>query len=339
MNFNKKNILLTGASGAVGQEVLSQLITDPSFRITVFDRQTRHSTKTFRRYKNDINIIYGDISKKEDVEKATYNIDAVIHLAAVIPPLADHNPGLAYEVNVSGTRNLLEAVKRNSPQAFFMYASSISVYGDRINSPMISTEDTLNPCEHDHYAHTKIEAEKLVTDSSLSWTIFRLSAVMGYRNHKMSGLMFEMPLDTPMEIVTPHDTGKAFVSAIHQTEELKGQIFNLGGGDKNRLTYREFLSRSFRIYGLKKPDFPEYAFAAKNFHCGYYCDGDRLNEILHFRNDTIKTYFSVLHEQINPAQRFFTSLFNRFIKKYFLRKSLPYLAFVKKDPVLLERFF
>jgi len=102
------------------------------------------------------------------------------HLAAIIPPLADKMPALAEAVNITGTKNLVECTEKFSPEAFFLYASSISVYGDRNSNPWIKVSDPLRPSYRDEYARTKIEAEKIVMSSRLKWTIFRLTAIMGW---------------------------------------------------------------------------------------------------------------------------------------------------------------
>ena len=69
----RKKILLTGASGTVGYEVLKQLHFKKSlYEIIVFDRETRRAKRKFRDFKNDIHIIYGDISNKEDLLEVSF---------------------------------------------------------------------------------------------------------------------------------------------------------------------------------------------------------------------------------------------------------------------------
>ncbi|HLV42388.1 MAG TPA: NAD(P)-dependent oxidoreductase, partial [Brumimicrobium sp.] len=284
-------ILLTGGSGAVGQNVLKQLCENKDNEIVAFDVKNKRTQKFYKSFSNKITVHYGDISKKEDVVALAKDIDFVIHLAAIIPPLADLNPSLAFKVNVEGTRNLINALEEHSKNAFFLYASSVSIYGDRLNDPLIKVGDPLDPSEGDEYAKTKIKAELAVQNSQLDWSIFRLSAIMGTDNHKISNLMFHMPLETSMEITTPKNTGRAFANAVNHKAELSKRIFNLGGGEECRISYREFLTRSFKVFGLGKLNFPENSFANHNFHCGYYADGDDLENILHFRKDTITSYF------------------------------------------------
>ena len=337
MKNKEKSILLTGASGTVGFEVLKQLVEIPNHKITVFDKKTKASVKKLNSYKDKVELVYGDITNIADVEKIASNQDFIIHLAAIIPPVADDHPELAKKVNTEGTRNLVELLEQHSPNCFFIYSSSISVYGDRLENPYISVGDPLDPSPGDEYALTKIAAEKIIQQSKLDWTIFRLAAIMG--GHKMSKLMFHQPLNTSLEIATPQDTARAFVNAIGKKEELSKRIFNLGGGELCRMDYEGFLQRSFDIFGLGELDFPDKAFAEKNFHCGFYKDGDELENILHFRKHTLEDYFEIEKQKVSSFKKFGASLLRKPIKYYLLKQSEPLMAIKENDVELKKQFF
>jgi nucleoside-diphosphate-sugar epimerase len=335
---NKTRILLTGASGTVGYEVIKQLYRQrDKYEITVFGTHSKRSSKHLSPFKDGIQIVYGNISSYEDVKVACSDKDFVIHLAAIIPPLADEKPELAFNVNTTGTENLVRNLELLSPNTFFLYSSSISVYGDRLKTPMIKVGDPLIPSEGDEYAKTKIKAEQIIRDSKLNWSIFRLTAIMG--NHKVSKLMFHMPLDTSMEIATPEDTARAFVLAIDNQRQISKKIFNLSGGESCRTTYKELLSGSFEIFGLGKLNFPAKAFAEKNFHCGFYEDGDDLENILHFRKDTLQDYYSIEKRKVSTLQKGLTYLVKMPVKRFLLKKSEPYQAFNTDDTKMMQRYF
>ena len=335
----KKNILLTGATGTVGKEVLKQLLEKKAYNIIVFSTQKSKNKNFYSKIKEKITVHYGSLEKEEDLQKITESIDVVIHLAAIIPPLADEKPEMARRVNSLGTKYLLSRLKELNKNAFFMYSSSVSVYGDRLSNPNIKVDDPLIASEGDEYGLTKIEAEKHIQNSGLNWSIFRLSAIMGVKNHKLSKLMFHMPLDTPMEIVTPSDTARVFVNAIEKKSILIGKFFNLGGGEKCRLTYRELLEKSFDLYGLGKLNFPPKTFAEKNFHCGYMVDSDKLEELLSFRTHTLDDYFLMTKNSIPWIQKTATMIFSYPVKKYLQSLSEPLHAFKTKDQKLINRFF
>lgn len=335
-HIQKSNILVTGASGTVGFEVLKQLLEKENYNVFVFDKKTKLSEEKLEPLAHQMVLLYGDISNPKDLESLK-NIDAVIHLAAIIPPLADEHPELAQKVNTVGTLNLIHQLEKHSPNAFFMYSSSISVYGDRIENPYIEVGDALIPSEGDAYAKTKILAERSLKESKLDWTIFRLAAIMG--NHKMSKLMFHQPLNTALEIATPRDTARAFVNGIEEQLELSKRIFNLGGGESCRISYEHFLERSFAIFGLGKLSFPEHSFADKNFHCGFYADGDALEEIVHFRQDSLEDYFKMEAEKVSVVKKAAASIFKVPIKWYLLKQSEPYHAYKENDQKAMAHYF
>lgn len=337
MNNRVKSVLLIGASGTVGFEVLKQLLVIPDIKLTVFDKKTKASGKKLDSYKDKVNLIYGDLTKLTDVEKIVHNQDYIIHLAAIIPPTADDYPELAQKVNTEGTRSLVQLLEQHSPNCFFIYSSSISVYGDRLENPYISVGDPLEPSPGDEYAVTKIAAEKIIQESKLGWTIFRLAAIMG--GHKMSKLMFHQPLDTFLEIATPQDTARAFVNAIDKREQLSKRIFNLGGGENCRIDYEGFLHRSFNMFGLGELNFPDKAFAEKNFHCGFYKDGDELENILHFRRHSLEDYFNIEKEKVSGFEKSGASLLRMPIKYYLLKQSEPLIAMRTNDKKMKRQFF
>ena len=333
-----KKILLTGASGTVGYEVLKQLCEIKNkYEVTVFDIKSGKAIKKFKPFNKEINIVYGNLNNNDDLIKVCYDKDVVIHLAAIIPPLADEKPELSYQVNVFGTENLISLLELHSPNAFFLYSSSISVYGDRLHNPMITIHDALNPSEGDEYAKTKILAENIIQNCKLDWSIFRLTAIMG--GHKISKLMFHQPLKTSLEIASPEDTARAFVNAMDKQAQLSKKIFNLSGGENCRIIYDDFLSNSFKIFGLGKLDFLPKTFAEKNFHCGFYEDGYVLDNILNFRKDTLTNYFENEKSKVSLFKKAIISIFNKPIKKYLQRQSEPLAAYVDQDMKMIQHYF
>lgn len=333
----KTSVLLTGAVGTVGLEVLKMLVVDKTVDLCVFDLDNRKNRHMLSPYQNRIRVIYGNIAHATDIRRIPSGFDYVIHLAALIPPLADKRPVLAESVNVSGTQKLIYHLESTSPDCFFMYSSSISVYGDRLHTPGIRVGDPLFASEGDEYALTKIRAEKIIMHSRLHWCIFRLTAIM--KNHKLSPLMFHMPLDTLIDICIPEVAANAFVKAIPHARDLTGNIYNLGGGTPCVIRYGEFLDRSFSMYGLGKSDFPPFAFADHNFHCGVYADGDILENLLHFRKCNMEIYFREFKSSVKLWKKVLATLFRVPLKWYLLLQSEPFRAFHSHDLKAKLHFF
>jgi nucleoside-diphosphate-sugar epimerase len=338
-----KKILLTGAFGEVGIETLKELIRRKIYDIRVFDLKydslnKKNRKKIAKSYINQIKVFWGDLRNYDEVLTAVNKADIVLHIGALIPPAADKFPEEAWKINKGGTKNIIKAMEAQDKKPRLIYTSSISVYGDRIKDPRINVNDPFNPSMGDEYSITKIEAEKLVQSSNLEWTIFRLTAIMNPRM-KIQPIMFHLPLDTSLEICRTADTGYALVQAI-ECDELFGNIYNLSGGEKCRITARDYLKTNFKIFGLDPNIIPENAYATRNFHCGYYADGDKLEELLHFQRDGLKEHFDAVKECVPASLKIATKILpKRVIRKYLLRMSEPLKAIKRNEEEHIRRFY
>ncbi len=328
-------VLLTGACGAVGHHAIPMLI-EQGHDVTVFELKNKKNINQLNIYKDKVRIIFGNITDRQLVFEICKNQDAVIHLAGVIPPKADRDPKLTYKVNYEGTKNIVDALKAQS-YGFLLFASSISVYGDRVEDYQIRVTDPIRFSQDDYYAQVKKMTEDMIITSGIEYAIFRLTAIMD--KPQIDPLMFHMPLDTKVEIASARDTARAFVLALNKKNELRNQIFNLGGGESCRCLYRELLQGCFEIYGLNYKHLDEKAFAQRNFHCGYYMDGYQLNDILDFRRDTLKTYFDYLRSQVSESRRKLSASLSYVILKNLNARSEPRLALKSQNKELIKKYF
>lgn len=330
-------VLLTGASGTIGRELLCRIAGRPDLEIYVMDQHTLENRLFYRRYRKQIKLIYGDLAKVNSVASLPGDLNVVIHLAAIVAPNADRRPDRVYDVNVTGTKILINQLEKNSPRAFFLYSSCISVYGDRLAEPVIRISDPVNPSTNDIYAQSKVMAESIVRSSQLDWSVFRITAIL--KRHKLSRLMFHIPLDTKIETCSPGNAAQAFVNSIDKRESLNHRLFNLGGGEQCRITYREFLNRVFQMAGLGAPSFPPRAFATRNYHCGFYGDSSELDRILHFRSDDLNACMEEIQSRFKPAKRVVYQLLKHTIHANLLRSSSPYRAYITANRRLVEYYF
>ena len=97
-------VLLTGAFGNVGQRTLEVLL-ERGFSVRCFDLKNPRNSAIESRLQQfgEFETIWGDIRDTKAIEKIIKGMDYIIHLAAIIPPLAYDQPELAYDVNVKGT--------------------------------------------------------------------------------------------------------------------------------------------------------------------------------------------------------------------------------------------
>ncbi|MBN1216301.1 MAG: NAD(P)-dependent oxidoreductase [Candidatus Lokiarchaeota archaeon] len=318
-------ILLTGAFGIVGLKVLDNLVKEND-EIKCFDIKTHENWLKSKKYKKRVNIYWGDIQNKRDLKEAMEDIDIVIHLAAIIPPLADKNPNLAKNVNIGGTNNLIEVMESQNRKPRLIYTSSIAIYGDRRNNPLIFITDCPNPNRNDLYAQQKLECEKLIKKSNLDWVIFRLTYIVSLNKLKMDPLMFEMPLETKIEICDANDVGLAIANAI-KSKNIWKKVFHIAGGEKCRTTYKEYLENMFEIFGLGKKALVEEAFSKNEFHCGYM-DTAESQFLLHYQNYSLENYYEDVKQKLRFLS-FFIKIFRYFALNSILHKSKYYQEFIK----------
>lgn len=204
-------ILVTGAFGSIGVYALEEMIKKGN-RVSVLELETRINKKIYERFKQDIEIFWGDITDKDTVAKAVAGKDIVIHLAFVIPSRSEDRPNWSWEINVEGTRNILNAMRSSADKSKIVFASSVSVFRNtqKFAPPRTSAEQVIPT---DNYTHHKVACEQLVKISGLDWTILRIGAVLSASLYEINSMLFDVPLDTRIEVIHAHDAGIAFAAA------------------------------------------------------------------------------------------------------------------------------
>ncbi len=321
-------ILLTGAFGNVGTSTLNELV-KREHTIRCFDLPTKRNKRLAKKYKRlneKVEIFWGDLTNYIDVERAVNGVDVIIHLGAIIPPFANKHPEIAEPVNVGGTENIIIAAKQQKKPPKIIFSSSVAVYGDVREKGfdyIIKTTDKIKPSPHDHYARHKIKCEKMLKESGLTYVIFRFAAIPPF-DLKLDPIMFDVPLDTPMELCHTLDTGFALANAIESTK-VWGKILHIGGGEQCRVPYSEYVGRILDEMGIGR--LPEEAFGTEPFHCGYM-DTTETQQLLHFQR---RTFDDLLHD-IKKRFRWLKPLivlFRPAIRSYLLKQSKYYQAHIK----------
>lgn len=164
MNRQSGKILVTGATGLVGSRLLPRLV-NAGYDCYALVRG--------KEVAGGVTAIEGDLFNPATLETAVKEAIAVIHLAAVF---RSPDMDLIWKSNLEGTRNLISAVKRNAPDARFIFASTSHVY-DKSNPHPGRETDALNP-QH-AYPASKVAAENELGASGLNWSVLRFPFVYG----------------------------------------------------------------------------------------------------------------------------------------------------------------
>lgn len=247
-----KTILVTGAAGFIGSHTTEALLRrgDRVIGLDNFNhyydpQRKRLNLEEVRALGGDFELVEGDIRNASLVQNLfeKHAFDAVVHLAALAGVRASvEDPHLYYEVNLTGTLNLLEAT-RSCGQPQFVFASTSSAYGRTEQIPFLETDSADRPLAP--YPASKRSAELLGHTyhhlHGVDFTALRFFTVYGPRGRPdmMAYLVLEsMRLGRPVPLYNRGemyrdwtyvgDTVQGIVAAVDQ--RLGYEIINLGRG-------------------------------------------------------------------------------------------------------------
>jgi len=161
MDIKGKKLLVIGGAGLIGSHTVDALIKQDVGSVIVYDNFVRGREDNLREALKDPRVkvfdIGGDICQTDILEAAMDGVDGVFHFAALWLLQCHDFPRAAFDVNVRGTFNVLEACVKKGIKRL-VYSSSASVYGDAVREPM----DEEHPFNNKNfYGATKIAGEAM----------------------------------------------------------------------------------------------------------------------------------------------------------------------------------
>ncbi len=161
MDIRGSKVMVIGGAGFIGSHVVDQLIKEDVKEIIIYDNFCRGTMSNLQEALKDPRVrvyeIGGDICQTDILDSALKGIDFVLHLAALWLLQCYEYPRAAFDVNIRGTFNVLEACVKNGIKKL-VYSSSASVYGDAIEIPMREEHPFNNQT---FYGATKIAGEQM----------------------------------------------------------------------------------------------------------------------------------------------------------------------------------
>lgn len=246
-------VLVTGAFGLVGTATVRHLA-GQGRHVVATDVDTPANRRAAAA--GGAPVRYADLTDPGQVRDLIDAVrpSAIVHLAAVIPPLCYAQPVLARKVNVGATENLVNAVAAQDDPPRFIQASSIAVYGPRNphrSAGLLTAETPVAP--FDRYGGHKVEAEEAVRKSGLEWVILRLGGVLTVElglGVEPDVMYFQglLPTDGRLQTVDVRDVAHAFAAAT--TAPVAGRTLLIGGDDSHRQLQGDTAAATAAALGL-----------------------------------------------------------------------------------------
>ncbi|MBL4854248.1 MAG: NAD-dependent epimerase/dehydratase family protein [Robiginitomaculum sp.] len=163
MDIRGKKFVLVGGAGLIGSHTVDALTKQDVSEIVIYDNFVRGRMSNLEAALKDPRVkiydIGGDILQSDILQSAIKNADGVFHFAALWLLQCQEYQRAAFDVNIRGTFNVLEACVQHNVERL-VWSSSASVYGDAVEEPM--TED--HPFKNTNfYGATKIAGEAMLT--------------------------------------------------------------------------------------------------------------------------------------------------------------------------------
>ncbi len=304
----KTTVFLTGATGTMGWAGMQEILKRPEqYDLRILARPSKKNKELLTpliTQHTTLNVIWGDLTKYEDVLKGVTGSDIVLHVGGMVSPQADYKPTATRKTNITAATFIRDAVlaQPEDKQPKVVYVGSVAQMGDR-REPLHwgRTGDPICVSAYDHYGITKAWAERIITDSGIkTWASLRQSGILYpaiLKNY--DPIMFHVPVRGVLEWATVEDSGRLLERICRPSvpDEFWKNYYNIGSGAEYRISNYEFECLLLDAIGCPKPEkiFNSNWFTTRNFHGMWYLDSDKLEGFLHFReNMPIKEYFKKL---------------------------------------------
>jgi len=276
--------LINGGCGFLGSNMAAHYI-EAGDEVIVFDNLYRFGTEKNLEWLNSLDgnfkYIKGDVRNIYEIEKVIQEEkpDVIFHFAGQVAMTTSiENPYMDFEINVKGSINVLESVRKYSPETIVCFSSTNKVYGDfeyidfeeeelrYIAKDYPNGFDETVPLEfHSPYGCSKGAADQYMLDYArmfgVKTIVFRHSSIFGGRQFatKDQGWVgwfcqkaYEIKNEIAKEPFTISGTGKqvrdilfgedlidCYKLAIRNIDKTKGQVYNIGGGMENSFSLLE----------------------------------------------------------------------------------------------------
>jgi len=288
--LRRRPVLITGGAGFIGSNLADRFARE-GHDVLVYDALARPGVEDNlawlkRRHPERISSVLGDIRDENAVAEVAADAQAVFHMAAqvaVTTSLVD--PREDFDINVRGTLNLLDALRRRNEPVPLVFASTNKVYGDLGDVELDKTNDSYVPRDpavrttgigetrpldfHTPYGCSKGAADQYVLDYARSFgvptVVMRMSCIYGQRQmgtedqgwvaHFLIKALKGEPISIygdgcqVRDVLDIGDAVEAYAAAWRRIDTVQGRAFNLGGGPTNAISLKQLITHIEDVVG------------------------------------------------------------------------------------------
>jgi CDP-paratose 2-epimerase len=280
-NGRFRSALVIGGAGFIGSNWAHRLLQQDNVKVHVFDNLSRpgvrHNLEWLQREAGDsgrLLITVGDIRDSRMVERAVAPATEVYHFAAQVAVTTSLiEPRYDFDVNLAGTLNVLEAVRKSANRPFLLYTSTNKVYGEMAGNLIVTRTryryadiqgvSEAQPLDlHSPYGCSKGAADQYVRDYArmfdLPNVVLRMSCIAGPRQfgnedqgwvaHFLYSALRAVPVTIygdgrqVRDILCIEDLLDAFDAVLAHRDRTAGEIYNVGGGPDNASSLVELIA-------------------------------------------------------------------------------------------------
>ncbi|WXG47744.1 MAG: NAD(P)-dependent oxidoreductase [Candidatus Atabeyarchaeum deiterrae] len=289
-------MLVTGVCGYIGSNLVARLL-KKRYQVRGLDLSTDVNRKVAENLQPE-ELLWGDVTDANMVKKAVDDdVEAVVHLAYILPPSSETKPELAQKVNINGTRNVVKAVQASGKKPKLIFTSSTAVFG--------MTADEKPPIRPDHpvkatnnYSRYKIQCEQMIKESNVRYTILRLAAVLPLEPSPESiSISNSMPPSGRMEFLHYQDACTAILNCLAE-KKTDNRVYTIGGGKKNQMLIKDMMTRMSAALGMPEPDWSQ--FGKKPYYLDWY-DTTESQRILKYQKRTFDGFIEEFKKKLGVS--------------------------------------
>ena len=253
--MNVKNILVTGGFGILGRSLIKQLLVNKKNKVFLLDRSSnKKKISTLNINIKNLKVIRGDFKNYKVLLRLIKKkkIGTIFHLGAVTQVIdAYKSPIETFDCNITGTINLLEAIRNINKDIIFIYSSSDKAYGELNNREYFEN----HPLKGDYPYDVSKSASDLLSQSyvktyGLRVGIIRSGNIYGPGDYNMDRLVPHVILSSLKnkksilrsngklirDYIFVEDVSKAYVLLMLEMLKKKRKLYIYNLGSKENLT-------------------------------------------------------------------------------------------------------